>query len=65
VEFPFGAFFEKNLQDGKLISPAISAQYLTWLLLQTTDEEFSQKKHDIYDPTHHYDWHRKTLPSPY
>jgi benzil reductase ((S)-benzoin forming) len=54
MEFPWGNFFRSKKE--RLLAPDISARYLTWLLLRTTDEEFSQRKHNIYDASHHSAW---------
>lgn len=64
-EFPFADFFQQNLESGKLMSPTISASYLTWLLLHTTNEEFAKSKHNIYDTSHHSYWLQGNLPIPY
>ena len=41
---------------GKLLSPAIVAKFLTWLLLDTDNESFSNGTWDIYDGKHHNKW---------
>jgi NAD(P)-dependent dehydrogenase (short-subunit alcohol dehydrogenase family) len=54
TEFPWGKFF--RAKQGKLTSPEASGKYLTWLLLNTSDREFTRKKHNIYDVSHHAAW---------
>lgn len=65
TRFPFASFFRKNLNENKLISPDISAKYLKWLLLETSDENFVKTKHNIYDQSHHLYWHKELIPIPY
>lgn len=65
AEFPYSRFFQENLQEKKLISPDISAKFLKWLLIKTTDESFVKSKHNIYDTSHHLDWHTEIIPCPY
>jgi hypothetical protein len=38
------------------LSPKASAAFLSWLLLETTDHQFSEKLWDIYEPSHHPFW---------
>lgn len=38
--------------------------FLSWLLQDTTPEEFSGKKHNIYDTSHHQFWLKEKLPQP-
>lgn len=41
---------------GKLLSPAIVAKFLRWLLLDTDNQSFSNGIWDIYDKKHHANW---------
>jgi benzil reductase ((S)-benzoin forming) len=63
-EFPRAPLFHKKLEEGRLISAETSASYLKWLLLNTTDEQFVEKKHDIYDSSHHPHWLEGVLAKP-
>lgn len=47
--------------QGKMLSPKVSATFLTWLLLKTDNEQFSEKVWDIYDTTHHEHWATKGM----
>ncbi|HSW86252.1 MAG TPA: SDR family oxidoreductase [Rhabdochlamydiaceae bacterium] len=42
--------------EGKMLSPQVAAAFLAWLLLETSDDQFSEKVWDIYDTTHHKHW---------
>jgi NAD(P)-dependent dehydrogenase (short-subunit alcohol dehydrogenase family) len=59
THFPKGSFFREN--SSKLTPPEVSGRYLKWLLLKTTDKEFTAQKHNIYDPSHHAAWSEGTL----
>lgn len=52
--FPRGEFFRER--KDRLTSPETSARYLAWLLLKTSDQAFTAKKHNIYDPSHQAAW---------
>lgn len=65
TEFPIAPFFQKKSEDKKLITPDLSAKYLKWLLLKTSDEEFVKSKHNIYDTSHQLNWHTEVIPLPY
>lgn len=64
-DFPFSKFFIKNYHEKKLISPELSGKYIVWLLLKTSDQQFTQQKHNIYDTSHHMHWDSKDLTNPY
>lgn len=54
ANFPKALFFRENAS--KLTPPEVSGRYLKWLLLKTTDKEFTAQKHNIYDPSHQAAW---------
>lgn len=54
ANFPKTIFFRENAS--KLTPPDVSATYLKWLLLSTTDKEFTAQKHNIYDRSHQAAW---------
>jgi benzil reductase ((S)-benzoin forming) len=54
THFPKALFFRENAN--KLTPPEVSARYLKWLLLKTTDKEFTAQKHNIYDLSHQAAW---------
>lgn len=49
-------FFHKLKQENRLLSPCTVANFLTWLLLETSPEKYSSQEWDIYDKTHHPFW---------
>jgi len=49
--------------EKKLLSPKIAADFLSWLLLDTDNQQFSEQLWDIYDARHHSFWAKgSTLP---
>jgi NAD(P)-dependent dehydrogenase (short-subunit alcohol dehydrogenase family) len=46
----------KLAKEGKLLSTEIAAKFLSWLILETTDEQFSNGVFDIYDKWHQQYW---------
>jgi NAD(P)-dependent dehydrogenase (short-subunit alcohol dehydrogenase family) len=52
-------------QEQQLLSPAIVAKFLYWLLTATSDDAFSEKEWDIYDTSHHAHWFGAKLPNPF
>lgn len=46
----------KLVKEGKLLSPSIVAKFLSWLVLETTDEQFSNGIFDIYEKWHQQYW---------
>lgn len=53
-------------EKGFLIPPELVAQFLAWLILDVSNEKFSEKEWDIYDSSHHQHWAKglKLPPSP-
>ena len=49
-------FFHRLFTEKKLISPDTVAQFLAWLLLTISPEEYVSKEWDIYDKSHHSAW---------
>lgn len=61
--FPKTELFREWKAENKLLSPKVSADYLTWLLLRTDTAYFTSMKHDIYNVEHHSEWLRgRVLP---
>lgn len=62
---PLSAAFIKAQESGQLISPALSAQCLTWMLLGADAKEFSSAV-SIYNKAHHAQWLRaaQSIPEP-
>lgn len=50
---------------GQLIAPAICAQFLSWLLCDTSFDDFNNEpaQWDIYDPSHREHWLKGYLPA--
>lgn len=48
----FQGFAERN----ELLDPKVVAKFITWLLLNSSTEEFIQGDWDIYDQKHHHFW---------
>src|SRR5438105_9880949 len=51
--FPLAAEFNEAYKHKTLIPPAVCASFLTWLLLDTKNEDFIDKEWNIYDVWHH------------
>lgn len=51
-------YFEQLHQQQRLLSPDVVGQFLSWLLLDSSQEEYSSKEWDIYDKSHHPQWLR-------
>jgi benzil reductase ((S)-benzoin forming) len=49
-------FYTKLKQSDRLVSPTTVASFLTWLLLDIPNAQFTEKEWDIYDTTHHKAW---------
>ena len=62
--FPLATEFQRAKALQTLIPIELSASFLEWLLLETSDEEYSQKEWNIYDTSHHVRWLKKPLPLP-
>lgn len=50
------AFFMRLHQEGKLLAPTVVADFLAYILCDTSDETFSEKEWDIYETYHHSKW---------
>ena len=55
--------FYDNYINGKLITPAMCAQFLSWLLCETAADEFNSQLWEIYDVSHHAKWLQEELPA--
>ena len=62
--FPLASEFQKAKDLQTLIPTETSAGFLSWLLLETQDEEYGQKEWNIYDTSHHGRWLKTPLPLP-
>lgn len=49
-------FFQNLKTTGKLLACDTVAEFLVWLLLETTAEQFSAQEWDVYDTSHHSFW---------
>jgi NAD(P)-dependent dehydrogenase (short-subunit alcohol dehydrogenase family) len=50
------SYFQSLHDDEKLLSPEVVANFLAYLLLQTTEAQFVSQEWDIYDKSHHPHW---------
>lgn len=50
------AFFHDLKREGRLLSVATVASFLTWLLVDLDKETFRVKEWDIYEQNHHQSW---------
>jgi short-subunit dehydrogenase len=57
--------FDENYNQGKLISPHMCADFLSWLLCEISFDEFNAKEipWNIYDADHQKYWLKGTLPA--
>lgn len=55
-DFPALQKFISLKEQNKLSAPSFVAKFLSWLLLETADDEFSAREWDIRDETHHEFW---------
>ena len=55
-EFPAVDLFKGFKQRDELLSPQTAAKFLSWLLLETSKEEFIKGDWDIYDASHRSHW---------
>jgi short-subunit dehydrogenase len=46
----------KLAKEGKLLSPTVVAQFLSWIALETTDKQFGNGIFDIYEKWHQQYW---------
>lgn len=56
VQFPDVERFVQFKKSNSLRSPENVAAFLSWLLCETQDEEFSAKEWDVADQSHHRHW---------
>ena len=54
--FPAVNSFHGFFQRGELLQPKTATKFLSWLLLQVDDEQFTQGDWTIYDVPHHQHW---------
>lgn len=50
------AYFATLYQQQRLIKPEVVGQFLCWLMLDVSVQQFSEKEWDIYDESHHGQW---------
>lgn len=55
-KFPLLPTFQKLYKENKLQNPKIVANFIEWVLLNTTHEKFSESEWNIYDDWHHQFW---------
>ena len=56
--------FREAKAQGKLMHPKVSAAFLSWLLLDTSRDEYESQKWSIYDPSHRNKWLKKGMVLP-
>lgn len=49
-------FYKQLHRENRLVSPETVALFLTWLLLDISEERYAAQEWDIYDSTHHPEW---------
>ncbi len=55
-DHPGVEMFRRYKEQGLLIPPARVAEFLSWLLFHTSDEEFTAQDWNIFDESHHGKW---------
>ncbi len=55
-DYPGVEMFREFKEKGMLIQPSRVAEFLGWLLLRTSDEEFVSQDWNIFDESHHARW---------
>lgn len=53
---PQKAYYQHVKETHQLICPTLAAQFIAWVLLETTDDDFKQTAWNIYDEAHHVNW---------
>lgn len=59
--FPDGADYARQLHGGEMIAPETVGRFYRWLLLETTDNNYSRDQWNIRHSAHHRDWLRGPL----
>lgn len=54
--FPDGMEYRRLREQGRLIEPETVAKFYRWLLTGVSDEEYSSRRWDIQDASHHGFW---------
>lgn len=49
-------FYIRLKEHGRLVKPETVAEFLTWLLLDTSNQKYVSREWDIYDTSHHRSW---------
>lgn len=55
-DIPVAEYFRELKENNKAIAPEVCANFLSWLLIETSDQLYSEKEWDIYDTSHHKHW---------
>ncbi len=56
TNFPEQKYFIHSQTQNRLVKPEVSAKFLSYILLQSSDAEFIQGEWDIYETKHHQYW---------
>ena len=54
--FPDQTLFRQLKDDGKMIAPATVGKFISWLLTETEEKDYSATVWDIRDDSHHRHW---------
>lgn len=54
--FPALSQFQDLQKQNKLLSPEKVVQFIEWVLIKTSDDDFSSAEWNIYDTQHHSNW---------
>ena len=57
-------YYKKAKESGYIISPILAAKFITWILMDTENNEFSETVWSIYDEKHHVHWLSKNDVTP-
>lgn len=57
-------FYIKAKTQQQLLEPTVVAQFVEWVLLKTTNQDFSTKTWDVYDIEQHPNWLPKGITTP-
>ena len=62
-DLPSAAIYREFKSSGRLIPPARVGEFLAWLLLSTSNTDFSAQDWNIFDTAHHALWLKGPLNS--
>lgn len=49
-------YYQQAKDTNQMVSPALAAKFITWVLMNTNNHQFSETAWNIYDEEHHIHW---------